>query len=157
MLVALLIVHLLVCLALIMVVLLQSGKGGGLAGAFGGGGGSQALFGGRGAATFLSKATTILGSAFMLTSLSLALLSGAHDASSPESLMRRAQQEPEAPQPLPFTPGETPGAVPRPEESGSTLPPGVTPPTQSQPPAQSPASTPANAPATGTQTPATGR
>jgi len=59
-----LILHVLISLVLIVVVLLQSGKGGGLAGAFGGGGGSQAIFGGRGAATFLSKATTYLGAGF---------------------------------------------------------------------------------------------
>lgn len=110
--VSLLIVHLLVCFSLILVVLLQSGKGGGLAGAFGGGGGSHALFGGRGAATFLSKATTILGAGFMLTSLGLALLSGAHRGveRQPDSLMRRSQQEaPVAPSPgtqMPGTPLE---------------------------------------------------
>ena len=105
-----LIIHLLVCFSLILVVLLQSGKGGGLAGAFGGGGGSQALFGGRGAATFLSKATTFLGAGFMLTSLGLALLSGAHRGNiskQPDSLMKKSQQE----APLPLSPsGELPGA-----------------------------------------------
>ena len=50
-------IHVLVCLALVLVVLLQSSKGGGLAGAFGGGADST-VFGGRGAATVLSKATT---------------------------------------------------------------------------------------------------
>ena len=68
-------VHLIVCVGLVLTVLLQSGKGGGLAGAFGGGGGAgQTLFGGRGAATFLSKATTVLGISFMTTSLVLALM-----------------------------------------------------------------------------------
>jgi preprotein translocase subunit SecG len=70
-------IHLLICVSLVLVVLLQAGKGGGLAGAFGAGGGAaQTLFGGRGAATFLSKATTVLGIAFMTTSLALALLAG---------------------------------------------------------------------------------
>jgi preprotein translocase subunit SecG len=67
-------IHILVCAGLIVVVLLQSGKGGGLAGAFGGAGGVGAVFGGQAAATFLTKATRYLAIAFMLTSLSLALV-----------------------------------------------------------------------------------
>ena len=72
----LLFIHIVVCVALILVVLLQAGKGGGLAGAFGAAGGQtgQMLFGGRGAATFLSKATAILGSAFLVTSLILGIM-----------------------------------------------------------------------------------
>jgi len=66
-------IHILVCLGLIVVVLLQSGKGGGLAGAFGGAGGVGAVFGGQAAATFLTKATRYLAIAFMVTSLSLAV------------------------------------------------------------------------------------
>ncbi len=67
------VVHVLVCLVLILVVLLQSGKAADLAGAFGGMG-SQTAFGPRGAATILSKATTISAVLFMLTSLSLAVM-----------------------------------------------------------------------------------
>ena len=67
------IVHILVCLVLIMVVLLQSGKAADLAGAFGGMG-SQTAFGARGAATVLTKATTICAVVFMLTSLGLAIM-----------------------------------------------------------------------------------
>ncbi len=67
------ILHVLVCLFLIVVVLLQSGKAADLAGAFGGMG-SQTAFGPRGSATILSKATTISAALFMLTSLSLAIL-----------------------------------------------------------------------------------
>ncbi|MFN7921132.1 MAG: preprotein translocase subunit SecG [Bryobacteraceae bacterium] len=66
------IVHVLVCLFLIVVVLLQSGKAADLAGAFGGMG-SQTAFGPRGAATLLSKATTIAAAVFMVTSLSLSI------------------------------------------------------------------------------------
>ena len=70
----LMIVHLLICISLISVVLLQSGKGGGLAGgAFGGS--AQTVFGGRGATDFITRATMVLGAAFFLTSLTLALLS----------------------------------------------------------------------------------
>lgn len=62
--------HIIVCLLLVIVVLLQSGKAADLAGAFGGMG-SQSTFGPRGAATFLSKMTTTLAILFMVTSLSL--------------------------------------------------------------------------------------
>src|SRR5437867_12298502 len=64
--------HVVVCFILIMVVLLQSGKAADLAGAFGGGG-SQTALGSRGAATVLTKATTISAILFMITSLSLAI------------------------------------------------------------------------------------
>src|SRR3954468_4310416 len=68
-----LIVHVVVCLFLIIVVLLQSGKAADLAGAFGGMG-SQTAFGPRGSATLLSKATTGSAIVFMVTSLSLSIL-----------------------------------------------------------------------------------
>ncbi|MFQ5670683.1 MAG: preprotein translocase subunit SecG [Acidobacteriota bacterium] len=66
--------HLIVGIILILVVLLQTGKGADLAGAFGGGG-SQTAFGSRGAATLLSKMTTGAAVLFMVTSFSLAVLS----------------------------------------------------------------------------------
>jgi preprotein translocase subunit SecG len=72
--IVLLLIHIIVSVILILVVLLQTGKRADLAGAFGGGG-SQTVFGARGAATFLSKATTISAVIFMLTSLLLSLLS----------------------------------------------------------------------------------
>ncbi len=68
------ILHVLVCFFLVVVVLLQSGKAADLAGAFGGMG-SQTAFGPRGSATVLSKATTVAAVLFMVTSLSLAILS----------------------------------------------------------------------------------
>jgi len=72
----LLVIHVLICVALIVVVLMQSAKGEGLAGAFGGGGGlSGAVFGGRGAASFLSKATTVLAIFFMVSCMGLSLMS----------------------------------------------------------------------------------
>jgi preprotein translocase subunit SecG len=64
--------HVLVCFFLIIVVLLQSGKAADLAGAFGGMG-SQTAFGPRGAATVLSKATTVAAVIFMLTSITLSI------------------------------------------------------------------------------------
>jgi len=66
------IIHVLVCLFLIAVVLLQSGKSGDLAAAFGGQG-SQTAFGPRGAASALSKATTWSAVIFMLTSMTLSI------------------------------------------------------------------------------------
>ena len=134
--------HVLVCVFLILVVLLQSGKGGGLAGAFGGmGGAGQTLFGGRGAATFLSKATTVLGIAFMTTSLVLALMAGSRGG--PRSLIRAGQGEisteapPEATQPL-----QIPGDQGLPLPGGAESAPGE------NPSGSPPASTPNNAPST---------
>jgi len=66
------IVHVIVCLFLIAVVLLQSGKSGDLAAAFGGQG-SQTAFGPRGAATALTKATTLSAIIFMVTSITLSI------------------------------------------------------------------------------------
>ena len=73
MLVLIVTLHVLASLVLILVVLLQSGKAGDLASTFGSTG-SQTAFGARGAATFLTKATTFSAVLFMLTSLSLAVL-----------------------------------------------------------------------------------
>jgi preprotein translocase subunit SecG len=67
-------IHILVALVLILVVLLQSARGTDLAGAFGGMG-SQTAFGPRGTTTFLSKTTAVLAAIFMVTALSLAILS----------------------------------------------------------------------------------
>ncbi len=69
----LLFIHIVVSLLLVIVVLLQSGKSADLAGAFGGGG-TQSSFGPRGAATILSKVTTILAVSFMITSLLLYIM-----------------------------------------------------------------------------------
>src|SRR6266404_4204517 len=81
MIVLLVILHVLISLFLILVVLLQSGKGADLAGAFGGGG-SQTAFGARGTATFLSKLTTGAAIVFMLTSLTLSLMTSKNKGSS---------------------------------------------------------------------------
>jgi preprotein translocase subunit SecG len=67
------IIHLIVCLFLIFIILIQSSTGAEMGAAFGGS--SQTLFGSRGAATVLSKVTTIAAIVFMLTSLSLAIYS----------------------------------------------------------------------------------
>jgi preprotein translocase subunit SecG len=67
------ILHVVVSLALILIVLLQTGKGAEMGAGFGGGS-NQTIFGSRGAATFLSKITTAAAVMFMLTSLSLAIM-----------------------------------------------------------------------------------
>jgi preprotein translocase subunit SecG len=77
----LIILHVIVCIAIIMIVLLQTGKGADIGAAFGGGS-SQTLFGSTGASTFLSKATTVVAVIFMITSLSLAYISAHRKGSS---------------------------------------------------------------------------
>ncbi|KPJ50521.1 hypothetical protein AMJ40_02645 [candidate division TA06 bacterium DG_26] len=67
--------HILVCVCLVFIVLIQQSRGAGLSSVFGGGGGGESLFGGRGAAPFLVKATTVLAIMFMLTSLVLTIVS----------------------------------------------------------------------------------
>jgi preprotein translocase subunit SecG len=93
------VIHVFVCVVLILVVLLQSGKAADLAGAFGGGG-SQTALGSRGAATVLSKATSICAIVFMLSSLGLAILGSRTGGSVLEQV------------PLPAAPAETPAATP---------------------------------------------
>lgn len=81
MIIALTILHILVCIFLIGVVLLQSGKGAEMGASFGSSG-SQSVFGAGGGTTFLSKMTTGAAVIFMLTSLTLAYLSGQPSSSS---------------------------------------------------------------------------
>jgi preprotein translocase subunit SecG len=80
----LIVVHVFVCAFLVLVVLLQAGKGGGMGIAFGGGG-SQTVFGSSGAGNFLTKMTAICATVFFLNSLALAYLSSQSDS-------RRLQQ-----------------------------------------------------------------
>lgn len=68
-----LIIHILACVSLILVVLLQTGKGASMGAAFGGS--SQTVFGSAGATPFLAKMTTVVAVLFMLTSLGLAVVS----------------------------------------------------------------------------------
>jgi preprotein translocase subunit SecG len=102
----LIIIHVLVCIALIMIVLLQTGKGADMGAAFGGGS-SQTLFGSTGASTFLSKATTGAAIVFMVTSLSLAYISG-HRTDGGESVVTSTPPPVESSaQPAPATPPAT--------------------------------------------------
>ncbi len=82
-----------ICICLIIVVLMQSAKGEGLAGAFGGGGITGAVFGGRGAATFLSKATTYIAIAFMVSCLGLTFISPGSRAGRRESAIRKEMEQ----------------------------------------------------------------
>jgi preprotein translocase subunit SecG len=70
--IVLVVMHVVVCLVLMSVILLQSGEAADLAGAFGGSG-SQTAFGPRGASSFLSRATTWCAVMFMFTSMALAV------------------------------------------------------------------------------------
>jgi preprotein translocase subunit SecG len=96
------IVHVIVCLFLIIVVLLQSGKAGDISAAFGGQG-SQAAFGPRGAATTLSRATTISAVLFMLTSVTLSI--NAIKQGGPKSVLQGVKSGPAKTQPA--TPAPT--------------------------------------------------
>jgi preprotein translocase subunit SecG len=98
------IVHVLVCLIMIGVILLQAGKGAEIGAAFGGS--SQTIFGSRGATTFLSKMTIAAATLFMLTSMSLSILSKNRSVASSivDSL------PPTATTPAPDQPRSSPGA-----------------------------------------------
>jgi len=132
----LIVLHVLVCLFLIFVVLLQSGQAADLAGAFGGGG-SQTALGMRGAATLLQKLTTWSAIVFMLTSLSLGIVGRSDrsviedtsapavglpapgtEAAPPTTLPATPSTEAATPTTLPATPSTeaaTPTTVPSPE------------------------------------------
>ncbi len=83
--------HVLVCFILVLVIMLQSGNAADLAGAFGGAG-SQTAFGPRGAATFLSRATTWCAIVFMMTSLALSLKRAPAGTLSTGSVLEQTQQ-----------------------------------------------------------------
>ncbi len=82
------ILHIAVCLILILVVLLQAGKGANMGAAFGGS--SQTVFGSSGAGTFLGKMTTAVAIVFMLTSLTLSYFSISKGSSIMDSVSQRA-------------------------------------------------------------------
>ncbi|MGD0962872.1 MAG: preprotein translocase subunit SecG [Candidatus Acidiferrales bacterium] len=86
----LLTLHVLVCFVLVIVIMLQSGNAADLAGAFGGAG-SQTAFGPRGAATFLSRATTWCAIVFMMTSLTLSVKRAPTGSFSTGSILEQTQ------------------------------------------------------------------
>jgi len=91
------VIHVLVCFALILIVLLQAGKGAEMGAAFGGA--SQTIFGSSGAMGFLTKLTTMVAVVFMITSLLLAFSSTRR--ASTVTRERPAQSVPEAPSKVP--------------------------------------------------------
>ena len=114
------VVHLIVCFLMIAAILLQAGKGAEIGAAFGGS--SQTVFGSRGPGTFLSKVTVGAAIIFMLTSLSLALLSrNENTASTVIDLHTPAQHDSSS------TETSSPTAPPPAEEQSETAPPPTTP------------------------------
>jgi preprotein translocase subunit SecG len=107
-----LVVHYLVCSFLIVVILLQAGKGADIGAVFGGGSGT--VFGSRGAATFLSKLTTVMAIVFLLTSISLASISRSKSES---SILKTVPQSPLGPETAPMVVPET-----APQAEGETQP-----------------------------------
>ncbi len=87
------VLHVTVCLFLILVVLLQAGKGGGMGIAFGGGGGSQTVFGSSGAGNFLTKLTSVTAFIFLVTSLGLAHYSSQQDSKRLQRLAEHKTEE----------------------------------------------------------------
>lgn len=110
---AILAIHLFICVVLIVVVLLQQSRGAGLSSVFGGGG--QSLFGGRGAAPLLIKTTTACAILFMLTTLSLALISAKRGA--PKTAIEREIEKGVVPLEQAFPAEEVPPGAP--EEGGA--------------------------------------
>ena len=106
--IALTIVHVLACFAIIGIVLLQSGKGADIGSAFGGAG-SQAVFGSMGTPTLLGKITTGIAIVFAVTSFTLAILGGQRAS----SVVREAAPPPSsAPAPAGVTPAAPAGPAP---------------------------------------------
>lgn len=87
--------HILLCVVLILIILLQPGKGADLGSSFGGGGGSSSIFGPRGAGNLLSRTTTVVAFLFMATSISLALYSNTavRSGTDIEEEIRKLQEE----------------------------------------------------------------
>jgi preprotein translocase subunit SecG len=105
----LIMIHIIVCFFLIGIVLLQGGKGAELGAAFGGS--SQTIFGSRGAATFLSKMTTIAAIVFMVTSLTLAVITTKGGSVVKKSPVTEGTKQ------IPVTPGPIPGGGLQPSQT----------------------------------------
>jgi preprotein translocase subunit SecG len=111
--------HVVACLFLIGVVLLQQGKNQDLASAFGGGG-TQTAFGPRGSANVLSRATTILAGVFMITSLALSMLRPKSSSFLDQVQTPAASPAPAASAlPVPAAPAATAPAAPSPAAPAS--------------------------------------
>ena len=81
--------HVITCLLLVTIILMQASKGGGLAGTFGGA--STAMFGGRGAGSFLSKVTVALAATFMVLAILISLVNVPTDSG--DSIVRKMAEE----------------------------------------------------------------
>lgn len=92
------VVHVLCCLLLMLIILIQPGKSGGISAALGGAG-AQQVFGGRGAGNFLTKGTWIIAGTFFVTSVVLAYLSSSVGDTLDERGAKVEEPEPAAPAP----------------------------------------------------------
>jgi len=121
--IALAILHVMIASGLILIVLLQSGKGADIGAAFGGGS-SQTVFGGRGAATFLSKATTVLAILFMVMSIALTLLASQRGGTTvvPEDKPQPVSSAPAAPAPQTPAPAAPTQGAPTPQAPAAPAP-----------------------------------
>jgi preprotein translocase subunit SecG len=128
--IALVVIYVFVCFFLIMVVLLQQGKGADIAGAFGGGG-SQTAFGARGATTLLHKLTTAAFVGFIVLALVLTVIEARPRSSVVRTLPAKAATQ-KAPVPAQQLPAGT-SAAPAQPATGAPAPP---------PPAPAPAKPP---------------
>src|SRR5687767_946909 len=136
--VLILVLHVLISLFLILVVLLQQGKGADIAGAFGGGG-SQTAFGARGATTLLHKLTTGAFVGFIVLALTLTLIEARPRSSVVRTLPAKAATE-KAPVPAATQPAGAIAPAPAPAEPGTTAPAPVQPGAPAEPaPAPPPA------------------
>ena len=106
------VVLLITTVSIVVLVLLQQGKGADMGAAFGGGGSSQSLFGSRGSATFLSRTTAILSLIFFTTALGLAYL---HTQTGQSSISVISQEE------IPLSGGDA-SAAPEASQTESDLP-----------------------------------
>lgn len=120
-----LVLHVIISAGLVLSILMQSAKGEGLAGAFGGGSITGAVFGGRGAATFLSRATTFLAIAFFVSCLVLTILFPTGGVASRQSSVQEEAQKALQKQTVPT--GDEAPATQKPTQTqttpGSILPP----------------------------------
>jgi preprotein translocase subunit SecG len=129
--------HVLVCFVLVIVIMLQSGNAADLAGAFGGAG-SQTAFGPRGAATFLSRATTWCAIVFMMTSLTLSVKRAPTGSFSTGSILEETQSSGSSKTATPApAPGKPASALPG-QAPASATPVQQSAPAPAQPPAQTP-------------------
>jgi len=107
-------IHIIVCIFLVLVVLLQSGKGADLAGAFGGGA-TQTAFGSRGPASFLTRMTTVVAIIFMITSIGLSMMGGRR-AAEDKSILETSGRASSPVQEQKTDTNAAPASIPTPEQ-----------------------------------------